>query len=195
MWQHAREVSNEPEQRWDDDDIHQAVSKAVDESKSRSDERSDWEASRSDREYFSQKYPDTKLPTLLQLSHQWQAEFKKDPARAEENMRRRIKRSNLFGKVAAPEVKSEEPPADMFESGKLEWQRDKDVRDAVRTAEQRRRDEEDYENTKFYRQHWKELTGKPATAPVLKQLRAIDEALHTDTDKAVRMLAEMYGAP
>jgi hypothetical protein len=167
----------------------------VDESKSRSDDRADWESSADDRKYFAARYPDTKLPTLLEFFHQWQAEFKKDPTRAAENARRRIKRSNPFGKVAVPSEVKEEMPSDLWETAKHDWQRDADVRAAVRTAEQRRRDEEDYERTKFHRQHWKELTGKPATAPVLKQLRAIDEALHTDTDKAVRMLAEMYGAP
>jgi hypothetical protein len=83
----------------------------------------------------------------------------------------------------------------MFESAKADWFLERDARNAVRSAEQRRRDEEDYEKTKVHRQHWKELTGGHATAKTLKQLRAIDEMLASDPDKAVRHLAEMYGAP
>jgi beta-galactosidase/beta-glucuronidase len=110
MWEKAQEPAA-PERTYEDDEHYAAARSAHDEVQSRSAERDDWEASRSDREYFSQKYPDAKLSYLLQLAHQWQETYKQDPVRAAELMRRNFKRSNPFGKVATPEVKSEEPPS------------------------------------------------------------------------------------
>jgi len=196
MREHSSEAGlREHDER--DAEIGEAVRAAYSESQRRSDEEADWNASASDRKYFAEKYPDAKLSDILRNAHLWEDQFARDPLRTAENFRRQQWRASPFErrKNSAPVV--ETPPADLIDArAKDEWQRTKDVRDAVAQVAEQQRDRSDYEATKTYRARWNERNGgKHSAAHALAQLRQIDELAERNPDEAAHKIAMRFGAP
>ena len=192
MWEHARESGGQ-EQTFEDDDIHQAVTAAADEVKNRAGDREDWDGSREHREALSEAYPQGDLSNYVLNKLGWHRAFQENPAAAREQYVRAWSRQSPFHPKVAPKVK-EEAPKDWLESGKAEWQADKDARDGYRQAARNRADDEAFTTTAKLRQLVKERTGL-SFSDFLTKCRQIDEASLNDPTGIANRFAVFSGMP
>jgi hypothetical protein len=193
MREHTHESGGEPERSWADDDIHQAVTAAADEVKNRSSDREDWDGSREHREALSEAYPQGDLNNYVLNKLGWHRAFQENPVAAREQYVRAWSRQTPFHPKITPKVK-EEPPADWLESGKAEWQADKDARDGYREAARNRADAEAFVSSAKLRQLVKERTGL-SFSDFLTKCRQIDAASLDDPAGIANRFAVFSGMP
>jgi hypothetical protein len=103
------------------------------------------------------------------------------------------KQAPFHPKQPAAKVK-EEPPADMWQDGKIEWQRNQDVLDAVKQASRDQDDGKDYEATARVRALVREKTGL-SFPDFISHCRSIDRASLDDPAGIAARFSVFCGAP
>jgi hypothetical protein len=194
MWQHAQEPSGEQFNDRHNREIEDAVGAAVTEVKYRDDDKSDWDASRKDRDEWAENYPQADLSSYIENKLSWHRAFQQNPSAAREAYVRAWSKSSPFHpKPIAPKVK-QEPPSDLWQDGRMEFERQQDVLDAVRSSSRNRDDAKHYESTAQLRQLVKERTGL-SFSDFMSKARAIDAASLNDPSGIASRFAVFSGEP
>jgi hypothetical protein len=170
------------------------VSAAVDEVKNREETRDDWNASREHRDALAEAYPNSPgLENYVMNKLGWHRAFQENPVAAREQYIRAWSKTSPFHPKVTAKVE-EKAPEDWWESGKAEWQADKDARDGYRQAAANAADDEAFTTTAKLRQLVKERTGL-SFSDFLSKARAIDQASLDDPAGIATRFALFSGMP
>jgi hypothetical protein len=195
MWKSAQEPRGESPHDKLNSEIEDAVGAAVTEVKYRDDDKSDWENSKADRHALLEAYPNSSgLESYVANKLNWHAYFQRDPINAREAYTRTWARQAPFHPKQPVAKVKEEPPADMWQDGRIDWQRDRDIRDAVASASREADDGKQYESTAKLRALVREKTGL-SFSDFLAKARAIDAASLDDPGGVAARFSVFSGAP
>jgi hypothetical protein len=128
----------------DNEDVEHATRAAWDEVKSRDERRGAHDRARPHLEWARQEFPGTTTDRFARDMLAWHKLTKADPDNGAEYLARWGSAQYPFR--PRPRVTAKDEPPDYLDArGRIEWQRDQDVRDGVRAAPREREHEDDHE--------------------------------------------------
>jgi hypothetical protein len=176
-------------------DVDEAVHAAVAETKGREDDRSDWDESREHREWFAERYPETKLADYGRAMLGWHDRFRSDPAGAREGWVRHWASQPPFHHRS----KAKEKPAEVRPVERLGNKRVDDYADDVAVAYKKvaadARENDDFASTAELRQLVKERLPGISFNKFLEHCRALDVASLDDPASVANRFAVFSGMP
>ncbi len=180
--------------RRDNEDLEQSTRSAIDESKSRDTDRSDWDESKPHREWLGTKYPDVQLDTYVGDMLNWHDLFRRDPLGAKEAYVRHWATRPPVSPRPKSASAQPSPPDGMKERDRPDWQLFEDAKSGYAAAVADKNDRDSYSATSELRQAVHQQTGL-TLSQFLDCCKQIDEASTTDAAAVATRFAQFSGAP